>query len=214
MKKFLLLFAVVLLFNTVKAEGFDICIGPKIGYQTAKLSMKKEDIQASYKANFTAGVFGRVTIGRFIIQPEINYFKTGQVFEIKGTSSLLDFNPKLEMNEQTMSVPIYLGFQVLDTKLIKVRANAGPVMNFILKQTSEVSFANNNTDLDLKAKNMLWSGAVMVGVDVWRFTLDISYNFGLTKFFESEEFEIQGYNMELENPKQNMFTATVGFKLL
>ena len=87
MKKLLILFAVVLLINTAKAEGFDICIGPKVGYQTAKLSINKDDIQASYKANFTAGVFGRVTIGRFIVQPEINYFKTGQVFEIKGTSS-------------------------------------------------------------------------------------------------------------------------------
>ena len=214
MKKLLILFAVVLLINTAKAEGFDICIGPKVGYQTARLSINKDDIKASYKANFTAGVFGRVTIGRFIVQPEINYFKTGQVFEIKGTSSLLDLNPKLEMNEQTMSIPVYLGFQVFDTKLLKVRANVGPVMNFILKQTSEVSFASHNTDLDLEAKNVLWSGAVMVGVDVWRFTLDISYNFGLTKFFESEEFNIQGYSFEFENPKQNMFTATVGFKLL
>ena len=47
MKKLLLVLAVVLFANVARAEGFGFCIGPKIGYQTTKLSLEKAEIRLS-----------------------------------------------------------------------------------------------------------------------------------------------------------------------
>ena len=62
---------------------------------------------------------------------------------------------------------------------------------------------------------MTMGAALNLGVDVWRFTLDINYSLGLTDAFDDElvipgvgEFELD------DNTKQNIFTVTLGFKLL
>ena len=76
MKKTFLLIAALLMMGSAAfaGGGFDIAIGPKVGYQTAKLSYQKADIKSSFSNHFTAGLFGRVTIGRLYVQPEVLYF--------------------------------------------------------------------------------------------------------------------------------------------
>ena len=82
MKKTFLLIASLLMMGSAAfaGGGFDIAIGPKVGYQTAKLSYQKADIKSSFSNHFTAGLFGRVTIGRLYVQPEVLYFKTSNNF--------------------------------------------------------------------------------------------------------------------------------------
>ena len=69
MKKTFLLFAALLMMGSAAfaGGGFDIAIGPKVGYQTAKLSYNKANIKSDFSNHFTAGVFGRVTIGRLYV---------------------------------------------------------------------------------------------------------------------------------------------------
>ena len=58
MKKTFLLIAALLLMGSAAfaGGGFDIAIGPKIGYQTSKLSYDKADIKAGLSNHFTAGL--------------------------------------------------------------------------------------------------------------------------------------------------------------
>ena len=60
MKKAFLLLAVLFVTLTANAQ-FDICVGPKVGYQTTSLSMDKQTIKSDFKSNMTFGVFGRIT---------------------------------------------------------------------------------------------------------------------------------------------------------
>ena len=62
MKKLLLVLAIVLFANVVRAEGFGFCLGPKVGYQTTKLSLEKAEIKKGFSDHLTIGVFGRITI--------------------------------------------------------------------------------------------------------------------------------------------------------
>lgn len=222
MKKLFLALAIVLFAQVAKAEGFGFCIGPKIGYQTAALSLKKDDIKSSYKSNLTAGVFGRITIKNFIIQPEVLWFKSGKVFDFNIAPSLnpagVALNPSVTLTQQNLAVPIFLGYQ-LDGKLVKIRGNVGPVMYFVLSQKQEVSAGNQNVDMDdLNTQNMTWGAALNIGVDVWKLTLDINYSFGLSNMFGSDDvaWQFGPYNgsIALDKTKQNMFTVTLGFKLL
>jgi len=208
MKKLLLVLAVVFMASTVRAEGFGLHIGPKVGYQTANLSLDKADIKSGFSEHLTVGIFGRVAIHNFLIQPELLWFKSTQVFTLENHGL---FSPSLEMSQQNLALPIFLGYQILDYKLVKLRANVGPVMYFVVDQTKPTT--TDNQSLDIEANNMTWGGAINVGVDVLWFTLDINYSFGLTDLFDKTSVDISGTNFTLDSTKQSIFTVTLGFKL-
>ena len=208
MKKLLLNLAVVLFANVARAEGFGFHLGGKLGYQTANLSIAKADIKNGFSEHFTAGIFGRVVMKDFIIQPELLWFKSGQVFKLENNGII---NPELTMSQQNLALPIFLGYQFMDWKLVKLRANVGPVMYFVVDQTSKCNY--DNQELDVEANGMTWGGAVNVGIDVLMFTLDINYSFGLTNLIDKNDVKIGGYDFPIDNTKQSIFTVTLGVKL-
>ena len=207
MKKLLLVLAVVLFANVANAEGFGFHLGAKLGYQTANLSLQKADIENGFSNHFTAGIFGRVTIKNVLIQPELMWFKSGQVFNLENGV----INPTLTMSQQNLALPIFVGYQFLDLKLVKLRANVGPVMYFVVDQTNKCNY--NDQAIDIDANGMTWGGALNVGLDVLMFTLDINYSFGLTNLIDKSDVKIVGYDFPIDNTKQSIFTVTLGVKL-
>ena len=239
MKKTFLLIAALLMMGSAAfaGGGFDLAIGPKVGYQTAKLSYQKADIKSSFSNHFTAGLFGRVTIGRLYVQPEVLYFKTSNIFEghVTGVESDNLFNlptganVNLTLNQMNLQVPIMVGVNILDLDIVTLRAQAGPTANFVLKsqtiydktytldgQQSEI--ANTTTDQDFDTKAISWGIQAGLGVDVLkRITLDINYNFGLSKMFDALNQTTLGETFDfsnIDNTKQNTFMVTLGIKLL
>ena len=221
MKKAFLLLAVLFVAITAKAQ-FDICIGPKVGYQTTKLSTNREIIKSDFKGNMTFGVFGRVTIMKVILQPELLYYKSGKMFEVNvmgdnwGLNNPIP-NPTLSISQSNLAMPIYLGYQFISTPLVKMRANIGPVFYFALGQAQ---YSVNGEDVPIQfnddvTEEMTIGGAFNVGVDLWRFTLDVSYSLGLDDVID-DEIKLPLYGeVELgDDTRQNVFTVTLGFKLL
>ena len=221
MKKAFLLLAVLFIAITAKAQ-FDICIGPKVGYQTTKLSTNREIIKSDFKVNMTFGVFGRVTIMKVILQPELLYYKSGKMFEVNvvgdnwGLNNPIP-NPTLSISQSNLAMPIYLGYQFISTPLVKMRANIGPVFYFALGQAQ---YSVNGEDVPIQfnddvTEEMTIGGAFNVGVDLWRFTLDVSYSLGLDDVID-DEIKLPLYGeVELgDDTRQNVFTVTLGFKLL
>ena len=239
MKKTFLLIAALLMMGSAAfaGGGFDIAIGPKVGYQTAKLSYQKADIKSSFSNHFTAGLFGRVTLGRLYVQPEVLYFKTSNIFEghVTGVESDNLFNlptganVNLTLNQMNLQVPVMVGVNILDLDIVTLRAQAGPTANFVLKsqtiydktytldgQQSEIE--NTTTDQDFDTKAISWGIQAGLGVDVLkRITLDINYNFGLSKMFDALNQTTLGETFDfsnIDNTKQNTFMVTLGIKLL
>ena len=105
MKKVILLFVALFVATIVNAQ--DVCVGPKFGYQTAKLSFKGSHIKQDFKNDMTFGMFARFTYPKFILQPEILY----------------SFNAR-----NCINIPVYFGYKLVDNKNLKMRANAGPVL--------------------------------------------------------------------------------------
>lgn len=239
MKKTFLLIAALLMMGSAAfaGGGFDLAIGPKVGYQTAKLSYQKADIKSNFSNHFTAGLFGRVTLGRLYVQPEVLYFKTSNVFEghVTGVESDNLFNlptganVNLTLNKMNLQVPVMIGVNILDLDIVTLRAQAGPTANFVLKsqtlydktytlngQPGEIE--NTTTDQNFDTKAISWGVQAGLGVDVLkRITLDINYNFGVSKMFDalnqttlSETFDFSN----IDNTKQNTFMVTLGIKLL
>ena len=220
MKKVILLFAALFIATMANAQ-FDICIGPKVGYQTTKLSVKKDNIKSDFKGNMTFGLFGRVTIKKFVVQPELLYFKSGKVMQLDimgsdwGLSNPIP-NPTLTINQANFALPVLLGYQFLDLDLIKMRATAGPVFYFAVGKAEYVVEGQDEPLPNIvdATKGSTLGAALNLGVDVWRFALDVNYSFGLSKVF-NDEFTVLGKSIPVaDNTKQNIFTVTLGFKLL
>lgn len=220
MKKVFLLFAALFIATIANAQISPITFGPKVGYQTTKLSMDKQTIKSDFKGNMTFGVFARLTIKNIVIQPELLYFKSGKVFEVNalgndwGIGNLVP-NPTFTINQSNLALPILVGYQFIDIPILKMRANVGPVFYFAV---GKAQYAMNGEDLPISTEgvteNMTMGAALNLGVDIWKLTLDINYSLGLTDVFD-DEIEFAGHEIDLgDNTKQNIFTVTLGFKIL
>jgi opacity protein-like surface antigen len=237
MKKSFLLIAALLMIGSAAfaGGGIDLAIGPKVGYQTAKLSYQKADIKSSFSNHFTAGLFGRVTIGRLYVQPEVLYFKTSNIFDghVTGVESDNLFNlptganVNLTLNQMNLQVPILLGVNIIDLDLITLRAQVGPTANFVLKSQTlfdktytingqQAQLENTTTDQNFNTKSIAWGLQAGLGVDLLDFvTLDINYNFGLSKVFENLNNTTLGETFDfsnIDNTKQSLFMVTLGLK--
>ncbi len=226
MKKALLLLAVLFVAITTNAQ-FDFCIGPKVGYQTLKLSTDKQVIKSELSSNKTFGVFARVTIKKFFVQPELLYYKSGKVFDVNlfgedfGLSNL-NPTPTLTINQSNMAMPVLLGWQFVNIPLIKMRANFGPVFYFAVGEAkySTTLFGNETSvSVDSSVEEVTVGGAVGLGIDLWRFTLDINYSLGVSDVIDDElELYVPGHK-EIpvkvnDGTRQNIFTVMLGFKIL
>ncbi len=239
MKKTFLLIAALLMMGSAAfaGGGFDIALGPKVGYQTARLSYQKDDLKAGFKNHFTVGLFGRVELGGFYVQPEVLWFKTSNAFEL-NTNVDHNFNigdleipsggsVNFTLNAMNIQVPIFLGYKFdLVPNLLAIRAQAGPTLNFTLPQQtlvnraigdSEKATIDNNT-FDTKSIAFGLQGGI--GVDVLRrITLDVNYNFGITKVFGAKLINNTEWGQYIDtnnisNVHTNMFMVTLGFKIL
>ena len=240
MKKTLLLIAALLMMGSAAfaGGGLGIAIGAKAGYQTAKLSYDQADIKDGFSNHFIAGLFGRVNIGRVYVQPEVLYFKTSNVFDahVTGTGSTNLFNlptganVNLTLNSMNLQVPVLVGFNILDFDLLTLRAQVGPTANFVLKsqtiydktysldnQEYQLEPQSSNND-DFDPKTISWGLQAGLGVDVLNLiTVDINYNFGLSKVFQNLNSTVLGETFDfsnIDNTRQNMFIVTVGIKLV
>lgn len=214
MKKVLLLFVALFVATAVNAQISPITFGPKVGYQTTKLSVNKDVIKSEFKGNMAFGAFARLTIKDFVVQPELLYYKSGKIIELNQSF----LTPTVTISQSNFALPILLGYQFIDLPLIKMRANVGPVFYFAFgptEYTTNLLGEEITTTSDESfAEDTSIGAALNLGIDLWKFTLDINYSLGLTEAFD-DEFEIGQYEFEMgDNTKQNIFTVTLGFKIL
>ena len=214
MKKVLLLFVALFVATAVNAQISPITFGPKVGYQTTKLSVNKDVIKSEFKGNMAFGAFARLTIKDFVVQPELLYYKSGKIIELNQSF----LTPTVTISQSNFALPILLGYQFIDLPIIKMRANVGPVFYFAFgptEYTTNLLGEEITTTSDESfAEDTSIGAALNLGIDLWKFTLDINYSLGLTEAFD-DELEIGQYEFEMgDNTKQNIFTVTLGFKIL
>ena len=222
MKKVLLLFAALFMATIANAQISPITFGPKVGYQATKLSLDKQNIKSSFKGNMAFGVFARLTIKNVIVQPELLYFKSGKVIEtslFESSSGILpNIKPTLTINQSNFALPVLIGYQFIDIPIIKMRANVGPVFYFAVGKTEYSSNLTGDTKTKVQEspnEDMTMGAALNLGIDIWKLTLDVNYSLGLTDAFD-DEINVPGLGeVEIgDDTKQNIFTVTLGFKIL
>jgi len=186
-------------------------IGPQIGYTASQLSYKSSDISTGLKSNMVIGVFLRLG-NKIYIQPEVNYLTQGSVFKfpsLLGNTSFVEQNVQLK----TIQVPVSLGLQILDLKVVKLRIFGGATANFVANKTIDpVTAAPKDYLQPDNFKDVNFQYQIGAGLDVLMFALDVKYYGGLS--------DLVNGNVTFDNKTQainapsNVFMVTLGWKLL
>jgi len=199
MKKILIL--VIVLLAALDNFG-QLTLGPKIGYTTSKLSSDVGDIKESVNHNFQIGAFVRFG-KKLYVQPELYYATSGGTLKVNGLSGTDDIKIKLN----NLSIPVLVGYKIINAKVVNLRIMAGPVANFILDKKVDAEVVLDYLE-DSDFKNVAWGIDVGAGVDVFFLTLDLRYEFGLNNIYNPPD------NAKFQSIKSNVFIVSLGFKLL
>lgn len=181
-----------------QVPGFSV--GPKIGYNSNRLSTDFDSITSDARGSLQFGAFMR--IGKKIyIQPEANYVIKG------GKISIGDLGIQ-EIKLKSITVPVLVGIRAINLGIANVRLMAGPCMSFVsetvIKSPSGLltSFPIQSKE-DLKETN--WSVQMGGGIDVSMITIDVRYEIGVDNLYTGEK------DFSLKN---NLFNVSLGIKLL
>ena len=186
-----ILFSTVFLFIITIAYA-QLSFGVKAGYNSSlTLSNLSSVRDGSYNLgnvknemwnNFQAGLFARVFIKKFYIQPELLYSVQKKEYDmmdvmIDGTAT--DVNTY--MNISNVEVPLLIGYKLLDMKVANLRVFLGP--KFILNTGSSLDYKNIEDGQPVTADNLMKDFKdsqvdleVGAGIDVFMFALDARLN--------------------------------------
>jgi len=203
MKKISLLFVFVLAASFAFAQ---ISLGPKVGYNTSKLTTDVSEINSELSNSFNFGLFLR--IGKKIyVQPEVNWLTSGSVFKTPTGSSLSPIEQEVEL--KTIEIPALVGWRIINFGVGNVRIMAGPSASIVTDKTvstkDESGFVNPIQDSDIE--DMIWGFNIGAGVDVLMFTLDVRYQMGLNEVIPKVE------NFDFKS-KNNVFAVSLGWKII
>lgn len=140
------------------------------------------NVKSELANGFQAGVFGRVFIDKFYIQPELLYSLQKKEYKINMKDiANKDVTVDKFISFSTVDIPFLLGFKVLDLQIANLRVFAGPKLR--LNAGSEVSFPNltNANGIDKKKlmgefKESQIGLEIGAGIDVLMLALDVKFN--------------------------------------
>lgn len=194
MKRILTLTA-LLFFIGMSAKAQIFTVGPKLGISNTTLSLK-DNVDAyqagDSKYSYHGGVFARIKITGFYIQPEA-YFNSvnGEYTDATDPNDV----KTLEFNQNKIDMPILFGW-----KMGPFRVNAGPVASFNLGD--EIDFDDSVSEY----KSAVFAYQAGIGLDISKLIVDLRYEGNLSNqaILGNDEGKV----------RVNQIMLSVGLKLL
>ena len=200
---------ITFIFVLVLASSFafgQFSIGPKIGYNTSKLTTDLDQVKSDLSGDINFGIF--VRLGKKIyVQPEVNWLTRGGVFKKPEIGDIKPIEQEITM--KTIEIPVLLGWRIINLGAGNIRILAGPSASIVTDKTVSTSDPNDfiNPIKDSDLEDMIWGFNVGAGVDILMFTLDVRYQMGLNEVTKKIE------NFDLKS-KNNIFAVSLGWKIL
>jgi hypothetical protein len=201
MKKVIIVILLIAFGAAVQAQGI-FSLGPKVGYNSYKLTTNMDSVQASIKNSFQIGAFMRIG-SKFYFQPEANY----QVSESTLNQTIGTTVQSQDVTLKSIKVPALIGWKLINKSAFNFRLMAGPALTFILDKKLDPSQMDEFWPIQSveDIKNSAWSVQMGAGMDVFFLTMDVRYEMGINNIYNgSSEVDM----------KNNMFNVSLGFKFL
>ncbi|MCD0471231.1 porin family protein [Flavobacterium sp. JAS] len=185
------IFLVSLISSKVNAQSpLPIHVGIKGGSNYSELPVT-DGFSSKYAVGYFAGAMARFDFKRFYIQNELLYSEKSSKIEKSSLST--SKNAKW----RSLEMPLLIGYKVIDLSTLNVRVFGGGVYSYVLDEN--ISSLNQLKNSYNKFDKSNISYQVGAGVEMWKFTIDFTYQGGLNNV--SKEF----------NSKVNSFNIGVGY---
>jgi len=155
------------------------------------------------KLGYNGNAFARISIAKFIIQPELGYLNNRVGFTVLENSKTVDAN---------LSLGQLYSSALLGVKLGNIRLAGGPMVLYLANQSSE-----QLTSLDTYLKQsdnsnkINWGGQANLGVDISkRWSVDAKY---YHSFSNTEYNAIINGNTNSFKGNTGMISLSIGFSL-
>ncbi len=187
-----------------------LTFGPKIGYNTSKLSTEISDIKTELRNSPQIGFFLRMG-KKIYLQPEINWLVQGGLFDGFLGGDGEKFSQTIHLN--TLRVPLLIGHRLINLKVISLRAHLGPAASIVVNKDID-TYEGKDYIEPIKESNLqdiIWSAQVGVSMDILMLMLDIRYNFGISKVIKDVDYNNEQYGFD---SRANGFTVSLAWKIL
>lgn len=193
-----LLFTLALLMISSVGFSQNFSIGPKFGLSSTKFEIKDGDFSTGDgELGYHIGVFTRVGLAGFYLQPELLFTQTSGSFSYNDPNS--SSNSVFDASINRLDIPVMLGL-----KMFKIfRIQAGPIAS--INMNSEVKNAAGSVQ-DVKYQDATLGYQAGLGVDIGKLIVDAKY--------ESSLGDVSGSVAGFETDKRvSQWILSVGFKL-
>lgn len=183
-------------------------LGPKIGISSSKVRVI-DDVEGiasgDSEVGFHAGLFARVSILGFYVQPEA-LFTSARGNIVLEESVTGNARSVQELTYNKLDVPVMLGFKIGPL----LRLNAGPTFSFILDQDirEEGTSVVNDVRQNYNEANVGYQ--IGVGLDISKVIIDLRYENNLSALGESVTFGGETFPTDMRN---RLIQLSLGYKL-
>lgn len=205
MKKASFLLLLLGLSTLSQAQIFQL--GPRFGVSSSNLRVEQVTnanlqtiSQSDARLGFHAGLYSRVMVLGFYVQPELLFTSTSSEIAINSASG----TTVSQMNFAKLDVPVMVGKRFFRI----ARVNAGPVFSTLLK--ADVRQGNITEDISSQYKSASVGFQFGVGVDLWKLNADLKYEGSFSAL--SNSVTIQGQNFAAST-RPSQFILSLGWRL-
>jgi hypothetical protein len=157
--------------------------------------------QGNSKMGLHFGLFGRVQVLGFYVQPELLFTQSkGEVVLTDITNSESPLKSIRDQKFNKIDIPVMVGW-----KIGPARLGLGPVASIMLSEQDglkdELADATNES-VESNFKNATFGYQVGAGLDIFKFaTLDVKYEGNLSKLGEGVNIAGKPYTFDQRNPQ-------------
>jgi hypothetical protein len=186
MRKLILVLLATACFLSAYAQDVKkFAFSPKVGVNGSFLDVEYQKNEYQGRLGWHAGADLRFRGGWFMFHPGIHFMSTTTRLFQEG-DNINEESIEEESTFQTLKTPISIGFFLTGSDgLVKIHVRGGAVPTFLLgvKQKPRFSFLED----DLNDFTIGLQGAL--GIDIAFFTIDLSYEHSLSRFFAERDGE-------------------------
>jgi len=211
MKKIFSISLILFIPLCLMAQG-PISFGPKIGWNSNKLSTDYSQYVEDMRDGVQGGLFFSIYMDKFYIQPEAYLSLRRGVLDANigdPTNGVDAISVNQSVTLTTIDIPMLLGFKLIDLKLVRFRMWGGPVASYVLNKKYTLSINGDNESSRINRedfKDATWAAQVGAGIDLLFLTLDVGYEFGLEDFLTIRSMNDLSF-------RNNMMFISLGWRL-
>ena len=145
------------------------------------------------------GMFMQAQMGKFFIQPEVLFNSNSVEYALNDFTDANVFSTLKKESFQNLDLPIMVG-----AKFGPLRLQGGPVGHVHINSKSDLFDIEGYSQ---NFKNMTWGYQAGIGLDLWKFIIDLKYEGSFKKYGDHMVFDGKAYSFD-DNPGR--FVASLG----